>query len=181
VWAMQDQEEAWPKWARAILESESPFSTVIVVAARTEEIAAGRSICEPASMWLASRMFGLAASSSCQRRPWPRFCSASFHNESPCFTITTLRFFETVGAILADGRAGAIRADGFAGATGATGRGVARLGGAGREERMRGGAESKMLGRSNGERFTGGRNGVKRGGADLTNGGATGDSNGSGG
>src|SRR6267143_555649 len=102
AWAMQDQEEAWPKWARAILESESPFCTVIVVAMREEETVAGRTICEPASMWLASRRFGLTASRSCQRRPVPRFCSASFQRESPGFT-TTLRFFETVGAILTGG------------------------------------------------------------------------------
>src|SRR5713226_10479918 len=74
-----------------------------------------------------------------------------------------------------------MRADGFACATGAAGRGAARLGGAGREESTRGGAEMKMFGRENGERFTGGWKGAKRGGADLTNGGATGDSNGSGG
>ena len=47
--AMQDQEEAWPKRARAILESESPLCTLSVVEAR-EEAEAGRKIREPVSM-----------------------------------------------------------------------------------------------------------------------------------
>lgn len=53
---------------------------------------------------------------------------------------------------------------GLAGSTGATGGRLARLGGTGREELTRGGSAVNNFGRANGERFTGGWNGMNSGG-----------------
>src|SRR5204863_212275 len=71
--------------------SVSPFFTVIFVAVRAEETDAGRKICEPALIWFASLIVGLTESSSCQRVPLPKFCSAIFQSESPGFAITARR------------------------------------------------------------------------------------------
>src|SRR5260370_22713758 len=100
-------------------------------------------------MWLASTMLGLTASTSCQRRPLPRFCCASFQRESPGLTVT---IFNLAGA------AGAMGAAGCEGVTRAAG---------GCDGMARAGAAKKILGRSNGERFTGGWEGAKYGGAGL--------------
>src|SRR5690348_11939323 len=127
--------------------SVSPFFTVIFVAVRTEETA-GRKICEPALIWFASRIAGLTESSSCQRVPLPKFCSAIFQSESPGRAITVLSFAAQLGATGSIGVAGATGA-------GATGRsGTMRTAG-GRESGRIGGA-TKTLARSKGERFTGG-------------------------
>ena len=127
--------------------SVSPLFTVIFVAVRAEETA-GRKICEPALIWFASLIVGLTESSSCQRVPLPKFCSAIFQSESPGFAITALSFAVLLGTT------------GTIGAAGATGTGAAGCSGAiraagGRESGMLGGA-TKTLGRSKGERFTGG-------------------------
>src|SRR2546430_6235721 len=77
-------------------------------------------------------MPGFAAKRSRQRAPLPKFCCAIFHSESPGFTITALSFAVPFSAA---GTAG------------------------GREGAMRRGAGTKVLGRSNGERLPGGREG----------------------
>jgi len=128
--------------------SVSPFFTVIFVAVRAEETDAGRKICEPALIWFASLIVGLTESSSCQRVPLPKFCSAIFQSESPGFAITALSFAVLLGTT------------GTIGTPGATGKGATGCSGAiraagGRESGMLGGA-TKTLGRSKGERFTGG-------------------------
>src|SRR2546427_13038024 len=94
-------------------------------------------------------MPGLTASRSCQRRPLPRFCCASFQRESPGLTVTTFSFA---------GAAGTIGGVGFEGVTPRAG---------GREGMTSAGAQKKTFGRSKGERFTGGWKGAKRGGAGL--------------
>src|SRR6267143_5491958 len=100
-------------------------------------------------MRFASTIAGLTERRSRQRSPLPKFCCAIFHSESPGFTITTLSFAAPFGAV------------GLTGATGATGatasgcNGVPRTAG-GFAGTMRRGGDMKTLGRSNGERFTGG-------------------------
>src|SRR5206468_7824126 len=91
--------------------SVSPFFTVIFVAVRIEETA-GRKICAPALIWFASLIVGLTESSSCQRVPLPKFCSAIFQSESPGFAITALSFDVLLGTTGTIGRSGAIRAAG---------------------------------------------------------------------
>src|SRR6267378_8160648 len=100
-------------------------------------------------MWLASRIVGLTESSSGQRSPFPKVCSAIFQSESPGRTITALSFAVPFGTT------------GTTGATGATGEGAAGFEGVtrtagGREGITSAGAEKKTFGRSKGERFTGG-------------------------
>src|SRR5436853_5440684 len=129
--------------------SVSPLFTVTLVAVRAEEPDAGRKICEPALIWFALRIAGLTESSSCQRVPLPKFCSAIFQSESPGFTITALSFDVLLGTTGTIGAAGAT-------GTGATGCSGAIRAAGGRESGMLGGA-TKTLGRSKGERFTGGR------------------------
>src|SRR5271169_5801974 len=90
---------------------------MILVAVRKREFIAGRKIWEPATMWLGSTMAGLTASKSCQRRPLPRFCSASFQRESPVWTVTAFSFERPADAV----REGAVTRDGAIGATGAAG------------------------------------------------------------
>src|SRR5260370_369681 len=48
-------------------------------------------------MRLPSTMPGLTASKSCQRRPLPKFCRASFQRESPRLTVTTFNFAAAAG------------------------------------------------------------------------------------
>src|SRR6266446_6850160 len=147
AWAMHAAKEARPSRDCAIWESVSPGRTVNFVVVRTDEIEVGRTICEPATMWLGSRMSGLEESRSCQRTPRPRCCWASFQSESPRFTVTTVgttsRFAGFKGAMV-----GATGAEGCAGAKRAAG---------GRDGAIIGGAAVKILGRANGECFTGGR------------------------
>src|SRR5712664_1033009 len=107
-------------------------------------------------MWLASTMPGLTASRSCQRRPLPRFCCVSFQRESPGFIVTTFNFAGAEGAMGAAGCEGVTRTAG------------------GREGITSSGAEKKTFGRSKGERFTGGWQGAKRGGAGGETGGRSG-------
>src|SRR5437867_1010325 len=126
--------------------SVTPIITETIVAVRKET--AGRKIYDPALIWSASLIAGFTESSSCQRVPMPKFCSSIFQSESPGFTITALSFAVLLGTT------------GTIGAAGATGTGAAGCSGAiraagGRESGMLGGA-TKTLGRSKGERFTGG-------------------------
>src|SRR5260370_801082 len=79
---------------------------MILVAVRKEEAIEGRKICEPTSMWLASTIAGFTARRSCQRRPLPKFSSASFQSESPGLTTTTFSFAGAAGAIAGVGGAG---------------------------------------------------------------------------
>src|SRR5713226_8550750 len=100
-------------------------------------------------MWLASTMPGLTVSMSCQRRPMPNFSAAILHRESPGLTTIALSFAAPFGATETTGAAGAI------GACAASCEGATRT--AGRCDGMTlDGADMKTLGRSNGERFTGG-------------------------
>src|SRR5882724_9474389 len=100
-------------------------------------------------------MPGLTTTSSCQRGPCPRCCSASFQSESPRFTVTTVgtTFGVTVGTTSRfAGFKGAM-----VGATGAGGCAGTKRAAGGRDGTIIGGAAVKILGRANGERFTGGR------------------------
>src|SRR5882757_1387317 len=92
---------------------------MILVAVRKREVIAGRKIWEPATIWLASTMAGLAASRSCQRRPLLRFSWASFQSESPGFTVTTFCFAGTAAPTI-EGREGATSTAGGAGCEGCT-------------------------------------------------------------
>src|SRR5260370_33951205 len=74
---------------------------MILVAVRKEEAIEGRKICEPTSMWLASTIAGFTARRSCQRRPLPKFSSASFQSESPGLTTTTFSLAGAAWAIAA--------------------------------------------------------------------------------
>jgi hypothetical protein len=101
AWAIQDHEDAWPKWARARVQRVSPDWTLILgaefgVGLTSGEID-GTRIREPTEMRFGFEMLGFAATRSCQRRPWPRFCCASFQRESPERTVT-VRAALTVGA-----------------------------------------------------------------------------------
>src|SRR5256885_1928288 len=64
-------------------------------------------------MWLASTMPGLRASRSCQRSPWPKFCSAIFHKESPRFTATAWSFAAPFGLKETSGPTGATGSEGL--------------------------------------------------------------------
>src|SRR6266404_3535698 len=66
-----------------MLESVSPCLTVAFRSDFKPVTLAGIMISVPAAMRVGSTMPGLAASSSCQREPRPRFCCASFQRESP--------------------------------------------------------------------------------------------------
>src|SRR6267142_196264 len=92
---------------------------MILVAVRKRDAIAGRKIWEPATMWLASTMAGLTASRSCQRRPLPRFSSASFQSESPGFTVTTFSFTDAAAPTI-EGREGVTSTAGEAGCEGCT-------------------------------------------------------------
>src|SRR5689334_11027420 len=102
--AMQVQEEARPNRDCAIFESVSPLRIVILVEALLDS--AGRKICEPATMRFASTIPGLAASSSGQRTPLPRFSCAIFHKESPGLTINKFTFGCAAGLTAVAGFAG---------------------------------------------------------------------------
>src|SRR6266436_4300834 len=104
---------------------------MIFVAVRKEEAIEGRKICEPASMRLASTIAGLTARMSRQRRPLPKFSSASFHRESPGLTTTTFSLAGAAGvtatiggregfASRGDGNSGVVRTTGAAGCAGVT-------------------------------------------------------------
>src|SRR6266849_4501659 len=92
---------------------------MILVAVRKREAIAGRKMWEPATMWLGSTMAGLTATSSCQRRPSPRFRSASFQRESPVFTVILFNFAGSTRAA-ALGCSGAMGTAGAAGCEGVT-------------------------------------------------------------
>src|SRR5882757_6921446 len=88
---------------------------------------AGTMISVPAARRVGSTMLGLAASSSCQREPRPRFCCASFQRESPRSTVTVCTAGE--GAFAAAGGGAIVGATLGCGAVGAT-FGGAKFGGA---------------------------------------------------
>src|SRR6266436_3209249 len=94
---------------------------MIFVAVRKEEAIEGRKICEPASMRLASTIAGLTARMSRQRRPLPKFSSASFHRESPGLTTTTFSLAGAAGVTATiGGREGFASTTGGAGCEGVT-------------------------------------------------------------
>src|ERR1700720_256793 len=96
--ARQGHAEERPKLDFARVQRVSPLRTLIVVAAlvlalrpTTSELAPGRLSWAPALICLGSAIWGLAASSSGQRLPRPRFCCASFQSESPARTLMVRR------------------------------------------------------------------------------------------
>src|SRR5229473_6792356 len=89
--AMQRHAATRPYFACAILESVSPRSTVTFRSDFKLETVAGSTISVPAAMCVGATMPGLAASSSCQREPRPRFCCATFQRESPGCRVTVCR------------------------------------------------------------------------------------------
>src|SRR5258706_1042865 len=107
--AMQRHAATRPYFACAILESVSPRSTVTSRSDFKLETVAGSTISVPAAMCVGSTMQGLAASSSCQREPRPRFCCASFQRESPGWTMTVCGG----EAVLSRATGGAIEAAAF--------------------------------------------------------------------
>src|SRR5258707_76881 len=72
----------------------------------------------PAARRVGLTMLGLTASSSCQREPRPRFCSASFQRESPGNTVTVWTADE--GTFAAAGGRAIVGATLGCGAVGAT-------------------------------------------------------------
>src|SRR5258708_39653888 len=88
-----------------MLESVSPCLTVTFRSDFKLATLAGTTISVPAAMRLGSTMPGLAASSSCQREPRPRFCCASFQRESPGWMMTVWAGEEAL--VTADGGAAA--------------------------------------------------------------------------
>src|SRR6266404_334723 len=107
--AMQRHAATRPYFACAILESVSPRSTVTFRSDFKLETVAGSTISVPAAMCVGATMPGLAASSSCQREPRPRFCCASFQRESPGWTMTVC----SGEAVLSRATGGAIEAAAF--------------------------------------------------------------------
>src|SRR5258706_15082164 len=116
--AMQRHAATRQYFACAILESVSPRSTVTFRSDFKLETVAGSTISVPAAMCVGATMPGLAASSSCQREPRPRFCCASFQRESPGWTMTVCTAGE--GAFAAAGDGAIVAATLGCGAVGAT-------------------------------------------------------------
>src|ERR1700720_4613740 len=129
---MQPQKPPKPSFRCAIFHKLSPFRTVTVEsegAVGATGAVAAILIGVPGTICSGWTMPGLMAASSCQRWPSPKFICASFHNESPYFTMT-LRgpaAFEIAGAASVDCVVGATNPNsgiettsGFAN-TGATG------------------------------------------------------------
>src|SRR6476646_10254758 len=135
--AKQCQAEERPRFALARLQRVSPLWTLSVslamlAATRLERgvaAASGRLSCAPARILLASAIPRLAARSSGQRLPWPKFCFANFQRESPRCTLTVFRAaFVAAGSECrgCTGRTASLGAIGCAGWT-------KRIGGADRE------------------------------------------------
>src|ERR1700693_1553288 len=107
AFAMQPQNPPKPSFFCAIFHKLSPLRTVT----SESEGAVGATgalpamlIGVPGTMCWGLTMPGLMAANSCQRWPSPKFICASFHNESPYFTIM-LRdpaAFEIAGAASVD-------------------------------------------------------------------------------
>src|ERR1700730_17742414 len=92
--AMQLQAAARPYWDCAIFVTLSPFWAATLASDFTcckVDVSVGTTICVPAARRVGSTTDGLAASSSGQREPRPRFCCASFQRESPGCTVTMCR------------------------------------------------------------------------------------------
>src|ERR1700731_3787970 len=92
--AMQLPAAARPYLDCAIFVSVSPFWTATFASDLTyckDDVSVGTTMCVPAARRGGSTMLGLAASSSVQREPRPRFCCASFQRESPGCTMTECR------------------------------------------------------------------------------------------
>src|ERR1700719_453577 len=100
---MQPQKPPKPSFRCAIFHKLSPLRTVTVEsegAVGATGAVAAILIGVPGTICSGWTMPGLMAASSCQRWPSPKFICASFHNESPYFTMT-LRgpaAFEIAGA-----------------------------------------------------------------------------------
>src|SRR6266849_1211108 len=86
--AMQRHAAARPYVPSAILDSVSPGRTVTFRSDFRPVSLAGTTISVPAAMRVGSPIPGLAASSSCQRKPCPRFSCAIFQRESPGRNVT---------------------------------------------------------------------------------------------
>src|SRR6202049_3233395 len=103
AWAMQPQNPPKPNFFWAIFHKLSPLRTVTSEsegAVGATGAVAAMLIGVPGTMCWGLTMPGLMAANSCQRWPSPKFICASFHNESPYFTMM-LRgpaAFEIVGA-----------------------------------------------------------------------------------
>src|ERR1700693_4099977 len=104
AFAIQPQNPPKPSFFCAILHKLSPLRTATL---GSEGGSGATSVVPvilhrvPCRLWFGSTMPGLIAASSCQRWPSPKFICASFHNESPNFTIM-LRgpdALENVGAV----------------------------------------------------------------------------------
>lgn len=84
AWAMQGQAAPLPSWEAASSQRESPLWIVMLVGrARERSSVAGTTSKVPGWRRFGSEMAGLAARSSFQREPLPRWRRASFHRESP--------------------------------------------------------------------------------------------------
>src|SRR6202040_2341153 len=87
---MQPQNPPKPSFFWAIFHKLSPLCTVTLEsfgAVGATGAVAAMLMGVPARMCSGLTMAGLMAASSCQRWPSPKFICASFHNESPYFTI----------------------------------------------------------------------------------------------
>src|SRR6266481_4642886 len=105
-----------------MLESVSPCLTVTFRSDFKPVTLAGTTISVPATMRVGSTMPGLAASSSCQREPRPKFSCASFQRESPRCIVTVWCeevFANVDGDAIAVGAFGCGMAGPIAGATSA--------------------------------------------------------------
>jgi len=127
--ARQGHAEERSRFDFARVQSESPLRTLIVVAALVlvlrcaspEAATSGRLSRVPARIWLGSVMRGLAARSSGQQLPLPRFCCASFQSESPRCTLTVFRVAIEMEPGAGCGRTGRPVAMGAAGCAGFAG------------------------------------------------------------
>src|ERR1700686_1463466 len=103
AFAMQPQNPPKPSFFCAIFHKLSPLRTFTLEsegAVGATGAVAAMLIGVPGTMCWGLTMPGLMTANSCQRWPSPKFICASFHNESPYFTMT-LRgpaAFENVGA-----------------------------------------------------------------------------------
>src|ERR1700688_1509753 len=90
AFAMQPQNPPKPSFSCAIFHKLSPLRTVTLEsegAVGATGAVAAMLIGMPGTMCWGLTMPGLMAANSCQRWPSPKFICASFHNESPYFTM----------------------------------------------------------------------------------------------
>src|SRR5260370_26556468 len=100
--AMQRHAAARPYVPSAILDGVSPWRAVTFRSDCKRVSLEGTTISVRAAMRVGSAMPGLAASSSGQREPRPRFCCATFQRESPGCRVTVCRgegVFVTAGGV----------------------------------------------------------------------------------